>query len=85
LIQLTGRSNYNSYSEATGSDYISNPDDVAKPPAVVDVAGWYWNLHDLNSIADKDDLRLITKKINGGYNGIEHRKHLLLRAKEILR
>lgn len=37
-------------------------------------AGWFWNLKKLNYLADKDDIKTITKRINGGLNGFEDRK-----------
>lgn len=83
LIQLTGRSNYIKYSEDRGVDFIRNPDLVSRYPMAADVAGWYWSLHDLNTLADQDDLRAITKKVNGGYNGFEHRSSLLDKCKVI--
>jgi len=45
---------------------------------------WFWNLKGLNSLADKDDIVGITKRVNGGLNGIEHRKELLNKYKTIL-
>ena len=52
LIQLTGRSNYSAYSEATGMDFIGDPkllaDDVE---AAADVACWFWDTHGLNDLA----------------------------------
>jgi putative chitinase len=38
---------------------------------------WFWKKNNLNSFADKDDIIGITKRVNGGLNGIEHRKQLL--------
>jgi putative chitinase len=36
-------------------------------------ACWFWDKHDLNGYADKKDMLTITKKINGGTNGLEER------------
>jgi predicted chitinase len=84
LIQLTGRSNYSQYSKARdmGTELLSNPTQVATNPELcVDVAGWFWDSRGLNKYADMDDVRTITRRINGGYNGFDHRKALLARAK----
>ena len=35
-------------------------------------------------LVDKDDIKSITKRINGGYNGIEDRESILKRAKSVL-
>ena len=44
-------------------------------------AGWFWNSRNLNVLADKDDFVTITKRINGGTNGIDDRRKYQLMAK----
>lgn len=85
LIQLTGRHNYTKYGLSLGRDLTSgnNPDLVAQPELAVDAAGWYWNSRKLNAYADRDDILSITKRINGGTNGLEDRKAFLKRAKTV--
>jgi putative chitinase len=86
LIQLTGRSNYEQYSKDRGIDFIKNPELIATDPNnCVDVAGWYWNSRNLNKYADQDNVRKITKRINGGYNGLEDRIKKLEICKAILK
>lgn len=85
LIQLTGRANYTEYSKDSGEDYVSNPRKVATDPFVaVDVACWYWKKRNLNQLADQDDVKGVTKRINGGYNGLDDRIEYLVRAKAVL-
>lgn len=84
LIQLTGRSNYEKYGTARGKDYTT--DGGAKllstdAPVAVDVSLWFWTEHNLNALADQDNLAAITRAINGGYNGLEDRRARLERAK----
>lgn len=82
LIQLTGRANYQAYSDDSGVDYVSNPSAVARDPAVcVDVACWFWRKRGLNGLADTDDVRAVTKRINGGFNGLDDRIAFLQRAR----
>lgn len=83
-IQLTGKSNYSMISKEFGQDFINNPDLIAKEPWDGLAAGWYWNKRGLNIFADKDDILTITKKVNGGYNGLNDRKMWLTKAKSIL-
>jgi putative chitinase len=84
LIQLTGKSNYTQYADARQVDVVQTPDLVATDPILAtDVAGWYWKSRDLNRYADNDDIRAITKRINGGYNGLEDRQGYLQRAKGV--
>lgn len=87
LIQVTGRDNYEAYSKDKGRNFTddNNPALLATDPAlVVDVSCWYWHTHDLNALADADDIMGITKVINGGYNGLPDRKAYLRRAKFFL-
>lgn len=76
LIQITGRSNYAALSAALNFDFIKEPEKLELPGAATLSAGWFWNLKKLNELADIDDFKKITKKINGGYNGYDDRvKH----------
>lgn len=82
LIQITGRANYRAYSKARGVDYLSTPQLLATDPAVaVDSAIWYWNTRNLNTLADDDDVDTITRRINGGDNGLPDRKEKLARGR----
>ena len=46
--------------------------------------GWFWNKNNLNSLADKDDILTITKRINGGTIGLDSRKEILQKIKKIM-
>ena len=81
FIQLTGRANYIAYGKYIGKDLTIDPELVATVyPA--DVAGWFWKTRNLSALADKDDFVGITKRVNGGTNGIDDRKAYLDRAKK---
>lgn len=83
-IQLTGRANYKKYGDLLGIDLTSYPERAASPEVGFRIAGAYWKLHNLNRAADAQDFRAITKKINGGYNGLEDRVKYYERAKKVL-
>ena len=88
LIQLTGRANYTKYGEARGRDVVTgdNPKLVASDPQLaVDVACWFWTTRGLNQWADKDDVNEITRRVNGGFNGLADREARLARAKWFMR
>jgi putative chitinase len=89
LIQLTGRANYAKYGLAIGRDLTSDDDKpkavAREPDLAVDVACWFWETRNLNTHADADDVREITRRINGGYNGLEDRMAYLARARFFLR
>lgn len=84
LIQITGRANYDSLSKAFGVDFISNPSLLEGAEFAAMSAGWFWNTKKLNSLADKGDFITITKRINGGVNGLKDRISFYDRAKLIL-
>ena len=84
LIQLTGRANYASASQALGEDYVGQPDLVERFPAAAIVSGWFWERNIINQHADRDDVRAVTKVINGGYNGMNSRAALLTTAKTVI-
>jgi len=86
LIQLTGRTNHTDYAKYVGDmDLVENPRRIAlEPDHSAGAAGWFWMTRKLNPLADQDDIMKITKRINGGYNGLEDRKAFLARAKKVL-
>lgn len=70
IIQLTGKSNYIYYGKLLNIDLVNNPDWLLERNVAVNVACCYWINRGLLGI---DDIRKATKKINGGYNGLEDR------------
>ena len=88
LIQLTGKHNYTKFTNEIGPEFdvnfVSQPDLVESAPYAVLVAGWYWNSRNINEVADQDNLREVTRRINGGFNGLEDRRKYLKRAKLVL-
>ena len=87
LIQLTGRANYVAFGAARQRDFVTGAKNLlpaTDPNLAVDVSCWYWTAHTLNTLADVDDLKSITKKINGGFNGLADRAENLQRAKCLL-
>ncbi len=86
-IQLTGRNNYTRAGIGLGLDLVSDPDLAAVPSHAVRIAGWFWRNGngDLNQLATKDEnFEAVTRRINGGLNGIEGRKALYEKAKKAL-
>jgi putative chitinase len=84
LIQVTGRANYVTYGDAIGQDLVNFPEEAAKFPAAALTAAHYWRRRALNADADADDLVHVTKKINGGRNGLAQRAAYLKAAKRAL-
>jgi putative chitinase len=84
LIQLTGRANYKRYGNLLGLDLVGNPELAAEPATSLAIACEYWKQQGLNAAADRDDIETITRRINGGLNGLEDRRACLQRAKAAL-
>lgn len=83
-IQLTGRANYASFGRKIGINLERYPELAANPSIGLHVAIFYWNDRRLSEIADEDDIEAITRKINGGLNGLDDRKAQLAKAKALI-
>lgn len=81
LMQVTGKVNYAAISKDIGVDFVNHPELLEGTVYATECAGWYWNKHGINTLADLDDLVAVTKKINGGTNGLDDRAHRLELAK----
>lgn len=85
FLQITGKENYFRLANDTDLDCLKTPDLLLEEANAMISAIWFWKLKGLNIFADEDDISTITKRINGGFNGIEHRKELLEKYKTILK
>ncbi|MDO6737089.1 glycoside hydrolase family 19 protein [Wenyingzhuangia sp. 2_MG-2023] len=83
FIQITLRDNYQQLTNDTGIDFMTNPDLLLEEKYSMIAALWFWTKRGLNALADIDDINGITKKINGGYNGLKDRKSILKEYKEM--
>lgn len=92
LIQTTWEENYKVFTKwckargiegAVNFATQSHREKVAEFPWAFLAAICYWDTHNLNALADKDDVEAVTKVINGGYNGLDDRKRYLKKAKVI--
>jgi putative chitinase len=79
-IQLTGRANYRAAGRALGIDLEGNPSRAKDPDVAFRIAGWYWSSRNLNTYADAGNFREVTRRINGGYNGLADREAYYRRA-----
>jgi putative chitinase len=74
LIQLTGKNNYVAYSMACDNEALTKPEIVEQPKYAAESAGWFWSVNRLNQLADNQDVVGMTKRINGGINGLDDRQ-----------
>lgn len=91
LMQLTGK---DSYVEATtclrkhnpaAPDFVSVPDEVISAQWCLEIAASEWEEKGCNAFADQDDIRKVTRAINGGYIGLADRMEWLRRTKAVWR
>lgn len=75
-IQLTGKANYRDFDRFVDDDIVTNPDLVATKYPLTSAA-WFWHTRGLNKLADTGATELeiakVTKKVNGGLNGLQDR------------
>ncbi|AMT88907.1 MULTISPECIES: glycoside hydrolase family 19 protein [Pseudomonas] len=84
LVQITGRANYAKCGEALGLDLISHPELLELPQHAAMSAAWFWKQKGLNDLADRDEFNTITRRVNGGLNGLADRLALWKKAREVL-
>lgn len=84
IIQLTGKSNYEKCGHDLDLNLVEFPDQAADDPVCVLSAGWFWTTRQLNKWADKGDVKTVTRKINGGYFGLDERTKHYNHAIEVL-
>jgi putative chitinase len=80
LIQITGRANYAECGKALGLDLINHPEQLETPDGAARSACWFWLSRGLNPLADAGDFIKVTKRINGGTNGLAARVGFFKRA-----
>ena len=84
-IQLTGKNNYKYFDNDTNLNTVNNPNTITRYEKIgLLTALWYWQKNDLNSLADNSDVKGITKRINGGYIGLQSRIEEYKRIFELL-
>ncbi len=75
ILQLTGKNNYFWFAASLeitpeqAVDYLETFEGAAQS------ACWFWSENKLNRFVDADDFKGLTRAINGGYIGLEDRKH----------
>lgn len=84
-LQCTGRANYQSYQNSgyCVGNLMDHPEWLAKQPGCQKASMWFWKKNNLNRYADSDDARGLSKRINGGYNGLSQRLYYTRVAKKV--
>lgn len=94
FIQLTGRANYQKFFDDgwCGDDVVEYPNLVCNFPLNQMVSMWFWEKNNLNDLADLDNgsngeeiVKKITRKVNGGYNGLNERVGFYKKFKNVIK
>lgn len=84
LIQITGYYNHKKCGEALGLDLVNEPSLISQPQWAGESACWWWANNGCNKLADSGDFKAVTRRVNGGYNGIKDREARLSIVKGVL-
>jgi hypothetical protein len=88
LLQITFEKNYREYGLYVGEDMTSGQaarEKMENLPHSVRSAGWFWNVYkNLTRYSDEDDFIWCTARVNGAFNGYNHRLESLNRAITVL-
>ena len=83
-IQLTGKDNYSALNDHIPGDILKNPDLVATRYPMLSAA-WFWDHNNINDLCDNETIEDVTRKVNGGLNGIVDRSRLFYKYLDILK
>ena len=84
LLQVTGRANYAACGKALGLDLLAQPELLEQSVNACRSAGWFWQTKGMNTLADAGDQERVTRRINGGVNGLAERLALYREARKVL-
>jgi putative chitinase len=86
IVQITGKNNYTKCSQSLfeSNVLVENPDLLLETEYAIHSACWFWSAARLNELADVGDIKTMTKRINGGFIGLEDRIKHYNHAIEIL-
>ena len=85
IIQITGKDNYSAFAKDKGISNQEVSEYMMTLEGAIESGFWYWSKNNLNIYCDRDDIEGLTKKINGGLNGLEDRIRLYKLCKEVLK
>lgn len=83
MLQLTGRDSYQRAGDGVEADLANDPDLAFDPRFSLKIAAWEWDEKKCNDPADDDNIKLVTRRINGGLNGLSDRQEWLRKTKAV--
>jgi putative chitinase len=83
LLPIVGRAAYLAYSARLDMDLVAHPDAAAQVGPATAIACIVWQYKGLNELADRGDLRAVTRKLTGGVRGMARREAYLALIKHL--
>ena len=84
-IQLTGRANYQDFCDYMGDPRIMDGVEYVANTYPFTSAGFWWSNNKMNALCDSGaSVEKVTRRVNGGYNGLEDRKYYYARTVEVI-
>lgn len=87
FIQMTGRANYEKFAKFTGDSKIVQQGAVyvaKKYPWLA--AGYWWHQAQMNKLCDQNaSVEQVTRRVNGGYNGLAERKSYYNKCLQVIK
>jgi predicted chitinase len=83
MLQTTGRDAYTAFGKTLGHDLTKTPDDAFSAGWSLKLACAVWTAAGCNAAADQDDVKAVTRAINGGLIGLAGRTDWLRKAKAV--
>jgi putative chitinase len=84
LIQLTGKDNYTAFAKSVNMTIDQAISYLETKEGAIESACWFWAKNNLNALADAQDMKALTRRINGGFNGLEDRMKYYNKALSVL-
>ncbi len=81
-LQLTSRGNYEDIGNKIGVNLVAHPQLAADPKIGLEASAAYWQMHGLNQLADKGDIREISRRIQGTTATVGERQAYLTRIQK---
>ena len=84
-LQTTGRHNYERLAKFLNDPKVMDGCDYVAEKYPFTAAGFWWMDNDMNALCDQlPSVETVTRRVNGGLNGLEDRKMYFARAQQLI-
>ncbi|WP_286825024.1 D-Ala-D-Ala carboxypeptidase family metallohydrolase [Microcystis sp. LSC13-02] len=86
VIQLTGRHNYQKFADFIKDQNVMQGHSYVAQVYPFNSAGFWWKNNNMNALCDRGGtVKEVTKKVNGGYNGLSDRQRYYDKACQVIK